>query len=381
MKASLPRSQRPVRGRKPTPMPRNLLQVPLKEIFEWALGDKDAGREPNYPVISKYAEALLPEFEHQMVGYATRSRCDAYIDRRQKIVSAHTKAEISYRSAKSEIDTLLTMIRRFATAHGIKDTLATRYERIPVAEVDRTLSRNEIVRLLQACIGKRWSRERKAMVRWTGIKPKRIHLATARQHMARYILMAVLLGTTDGLMRRLKWAPAAKGKAPHSWVDLETRELHRLGPDKPTMSAYHDVPVRIPRFLTWCMRKWRAHDLKHGLPYVLGVDHEMSLRFDAFRVIAHDANLFDVTPATLVDTFAANAMRGAGTSVFGLAIVLGRESRRVKAKYQHFRKDHQEEAIAATRQRPASLNHPSPTSAAPTRTKGRKRRVSDGRAA
>ena len=200
--------------------------------------------------------------------------------------------------------------------------------------------------------------------------------------MARYILLAVMLGAGDALMRHLRWERAGDGEPPHSWLDLETRELHRLGPDAPKLEAYCRVPVRIPRFLIWSLKRWRAHDLRLGLPYVLGVDREITHCFDTFRQIAGQAGV-DATPKTLVDTFAANAMRRRGTSLFGLAIALGRETRRVKAKYRHFRPDFQAEAVEGTNARPASLDCEPPTSeTGGTATPARKRRgVSGGRAA
>jgi integrase len=192
---------------------------------------------------------------------------------------------------------------------------------------DRWLTRSEAARLIWAA----WRYREKQKGLETDRRP--------RQHIARFILVALYTGTRTSAV-----CSAALEQIPgHGWIDLKRGVFYRRPAGK-RETKKRQPPVPLPDRLLAHLRRWK----RNGQRYAVEWDQAPIKRIS--KALAHavgDAKLGpDVVPHTLRHTTATWLMQ-AGTDVWEAAGYLGMTVEMLSARYGHHHPDHLSDARTA----------------------------------
>jgi integrase len=192
---------------------------------------------------------------------------------------------------------------------------------------DRWLTRSEAARLIWAA----WRYREKQKGLETGRHP--------RQHIARFILVALYTGTRAGAVCGAALEPTPG----HGWIDLKRGVFYRR-PASKRETKKRQPPVPLPGRLLAHLRRWRGN----GQRFVVEWDHAPIKRISkAFARTVDDARLGpNVIPHTLRHT-AATWLMQAGTDVWEAAGYLGMTVEMLSARYGHHHPDHLSSAKTA----------------------------------
>jgi integrase len=260
---------------------------------------------------------LLAGFGNRYLSEINGALCRAYAEERNS------------GGARRELEDL-----RAAIGHYHKEGLCREVPRVwlpphpPPRE--RWLSRSEAARLLWAA----W--------RFRGIQFGR-PCFLSRQHVARFILVALYTGTRSGAI-----CGSAFSRSPNfGWIDTERGLFHRR-PARRAETKKRQPPIPLPNRLLAHLRRWeRRGDLSpvsfNGRP--------IGRMNTAFRRVALDAGLPDVTPHTLRHT-AATWLMQAGVDPWAAAGYLGMSLITLTRTYGHHHPDHLKSARDAIGRRP-----------------------------
>jgi integrase len=192
---------------------------------------------------------------------------------------------------------------------------------------DRWLTRSEAARLIWAA----WRYREKQKGLETDRRP--------RQHIARFILVALYTGTRAGAV----CGAALESTPGHGWIDLKRGVFYRR-PASKLETKKRQPPVPLPGRLLAHLRRWK----RNGQRFVVEWDHVPIKRISkAFAHTVGDAGLGpDVIPHTLRHT-AATWLMQSGTDVWEAAGYLGMTIEMLSARYGHHHPDHLSSARTA----------------------------------
>jgi integrase len=170
-----------------------------------------------------------------------------------------------------------------------------------------------------------------------------------RQHVARFILIAVYTGTRAGAV----CAAALEPTEGRGWIDLE-RGIFFRRPEGERETKKRKPPVPLPQRLLAHLRRWHACGQRSAVEW----NGEAVKDCDkAFRNVAYAAGLPDVTPHVLRHT-AATWLMQAGADVWQSAGYLGMTVETLQNRYGHHHPDYLDGARSvfdlAPAQRPSS---------------------------
>ena len=153
----------------------------------------------------------------------------------------------------------------------------------------------------------------------------------SRQHVARFILVALYTGTRAGAVCGAALEPT-EGKG---WIDLESGIFYRR-PAGERETKKRRPPVPLPNRLMVHLRRWRKLGQRYAVEWnghpVRDVDR-------AFRAVARSARLPWVTPHVMRHT-AATWLMQLGTPKWEAAEYLGMTPRQLDETYGHHHPDH-----------------------------------------
>ena len=182
----------------------------------------------------------------------------------------------------------------------------------------------------------RWiTRSEAAQLIWSAWRFREVQFGkvgrASRQHIARFILVALYTGTRAGAV----CSAAFKRSPAYGWIDTERGVFHRR-PESRAETKKRQPPVPLPPRLLAHLRRWeRRGDLApvtwNGRP-VLRI-------IKAFRRLADDVGFSDVTPHTLRHT-AATWLMQAGVDMWSAAGYLGMSVVTLTRVYGHHHPDH-----------------------------------------
>jgi integrase len=184
---------------------------------------------------------------------------------------------------------------------------------------DRWCTRSEVARLL-------WSA-------WRFRERQRGRLTTrrSRQHVARFILVALYAGTRAGAVCTAALEPT-EGKG---WIDLDKGIFYRR-PAGARETKKRRPPVPLPQRLSAHLRRWHRRGQRFAVEWNGKAVHDLD---KAFRNAARAAKLPDVTPHTLRHTAATWQMQ-AGTDPWQAAEYLGMTLETLLEHYGHHHPDY-----------------------------------------
>jgi integrase len=309
--------------------------------------DSDAAEVKIADVLRLYMEDCAPQ---QAAPLNTIRRCETLMD----FWGERTLADVSGRTcrdyadwrnkpaARRELEDFRAAIRYHRKEglcrHIVEVTLPQRG-----AARDRWLTRSEAARLIWAA----WRYREIQKGHATGRK--------SRQHIARFILVALYTGTRAGAVCAASLMPATNT----GWIDLERGVFHRRAAGERETNK-RKPPVRVPLRLLAHMRRWHANGQRfavewNGKPVTTGVEK-------AFKNAIIDANerlrtqrrgrggrktvepiTGNVTPHTLRHT-AATWLMQRGTDLWEAAGYLGMTTETLEHTYGHHHPDFQSQA-------------------------------------
>lgn len=256
-------------------------------------------------------EALLTFWGERRLSDVTGRTCREYVQFRAKPV------------ARRELEDL-----RSAINYHRKEGYCREIVEVTLPDAaqprDRWLTRSEAARLIWAAWRYREVQKGKA----TGRR--------SRQHVARFILVALYTGTRAGAVCGASLGPVQGS----GWIDLERGVFYRKAAvDRSTKKR--QPPVQIPVRLLAHMRRWHANGQTYavewlGKPVGTGIEK-------AFGRACVDAGLDDVTPHILRHT-AATWLVANGTPFEKAADFLGMTIETLTRVYRHHAPGFQQEA-------------------------------------
>lgn len=181
----------------------------------------------------------------------------------------------------------------------------------------------------------RWlTRDEAARLIWAAWRFREAHgkdIRASRQHIARFILVALYTGTRSGAV-----CSAAFGRSPSfGRIDTERGVFHRR-PESRAETKKRQPPVPLPPRLLAHMRRWER---RGDLAPVTWNGRPVERMKRAFANVAAGAGLPDVTPHTLRHT-AATWLMQAGVDMWSAAGYLGMSVVTLTRVYGHHHPDH-----------------------------------------
>ena len=282
-------------------------------------------------------------------------------------------ASVKHSTVTKELEFLRALRNRFVAAHDLQWPPANLGKlKSRRGKPAKPLTRSDLAALLWAtrgCVLRSEVDRRGSALRPANFGPPTDgrslrKLKRARRHIGRLILLAYYTGSGGDCASRLRWEGDPRGE--ESFVDLETGQLYRLGPDAaPGKQAGMGVSI-CPRLMFHLLR-WHAIDEREGHERIV---HAFNFRNMATgssggfsRVCVDAAAPEHVTLKMLGEATAAELMRK-GVSIRSAAIFLGKDTEIVTRRYSEHRDDFHENAREALQRRPKSVRTIPPTSAA-----------------
>lgn len=203
---------------------------------------------------------------------------------------------------------------------------------------DRWLTRSEAARVVRAA----WNYHEVQKGRSTGRR--------SRQHVARFILIALYTGTRASAVCGAALQPTIG----HGYIDLERGLFYRQPPGK-RETKKRQPPVPLPGQLLAHLRRWKRQGQRFAVEW--NGEPVKSIR-KAFASAVKDAGLGeDVIPHTLRHT-AATWLMQAGTDIWQAAGFLGMTVEMLSARYGHHHPDHLSGATRAFKRHREALAEP-----------------------
>jgi integrase len=288
--------------------------------------DRNAAQVRVADVIAIYLQDVVPRHARPLEAI---SRCETLLkfwgERTLEEVTGRTcRAYVEHRGGKPVARRELEDLRA-AIGHHRREGLCREVVDVVLPDKgqprSRWLTRSEAARLIWAAWRYREVQKGKA----TGRR--------SRQHVARFVLVALYTGTRAGAVCGASLYPATHT----GWLDLDAGVFHRRGADE-RQTKKRRPPVRLPDRLVAHLRRWKRNGQRYavewlGEPIGTGVEK-------AFRRACQDAGLESVTPHTLRHT-AATWLMQRGTPAWEAAGFLGMSEQILEHTYGHHHPDFQ----------------------------------------
>ena len=281
-------------------------QIPIADILAIYLRDV-VSRHSRPKETKSRIKALDSFFGDKLLSCVTGETCRAYVAQRS------TDA-----AARRELEDL-----RAAINHHRREGLCDKIVEVVLPPErphrQRWLTRSEAARLI-------WSAWRYREVQKGKQTDRR-----SRQHVARFILVALYTGTRASAV----CGAALQATVGHGWVDLE-RGVYYRRPAGQRETKKRQPTIPLPDRLLAHMRRWK----RNGQRFAVEWNGETVQNIKkAFANVAADAGLGDVTPHVLRHT-AATWLMQAGTDMWEAAGYLGMTVEMLSQRYGHHHPDH-----------------------------------------
>ena len=252
--------------------------------------------------------ALLQFFGEKLLSDISGQLCRAYADHRQAAVAARRELE--------DLRAAINHHRREGLCSAIVEVVLPD----PPPARERWLTRAEAARLIRAA----WRYRETQKGHPTGRR--------SRQHIARFILVALYTGTRAGAVCGAALAPT-EGRG---WIDLARGVFYRRAQGR-LETKKRQPPVPLPAELLGHLRRWKRRGQRFAVEWngrpVVSISK-------AFASVVRDAGLDGkVTPHTMRHT-AATWLMQAGTDPWEAAGYLGMTIEMLSQRYGHHHPDH-----------------------------------------
>jgi integrase len=184
----------------------------------------------------------------------------------------------------------------------------------------------------------RWlTRSEAAQLIWAAWRYREVQKGSAtgrrsRQHVARFILLALYTGTRAGAV----CGAALRPTVGRGWIDVDRGVFYRR-PEGERETKKRKPPVPLPPQLHAHLRRWKARGQRFAVEWLREPVTSIS---KAFRAVARAAGLgADVTPHVLRHT-AATWLMQAGTDPWEAAGFLGMSVETLMSRYGHHHPDY-----------------------------------------
>jgi integrase len=281
-------------------------QIPIADILAIYLRDV-VSRHSRPKETKSRIKALDSFFGDKLLSYVTGETCRAYVGQRSTDAAARRELE--------DLRAAINHHRREGLCDKIVDVV------LPPERPHRQrwLTRSEAARLI-------WSAWRYREVQKGKQTDRR-----SRQHVARFILVALYTGTRASAV----CGAALQATVGHGWVDLERGVFYRR-PAGQRETKKRQPTIPLPDRLLAHMRRWK----RNGQRFAVEWNGETVQNIKkAFANVAADAGLGDVTPHVLRHT-AATWLMQAGTDMWEAAGYLGMTVEMLSQRYGHHHPDH-----------------------------------------
>ena len=288
--------------------------IPVADVL--ALYGRDAAPKHSRPrETAQRIAALLGYFGDKVLSDVNGTICRTYVERRGSIAAARRELEDP----------------RAAINHHRREGLCSAIVEVVLPEAsparERWLTREEAARLLWAA----WHYREVQKGKPTGRR--------SRQHIARFILLALYTGTRAGAICGAALQPTVG----RGWIDVARGVFYRR-PEGERETKKRKPPVPLPPELHGHLRRWKRHGQRFAVEWL---GEPVSSIKKAFRAVAEDAGLGpDVTPHVLRHT-AATWLMQAGTDPWEAAGFLGMTVETLMNRYGHHHPDYLSGARAA----------------------------------
>lgn len=282
-------------------------QIPIADVLTVYLADIVPGHSRPKETKARIA-ALDAFFGDRMLSYVTGETCRTYAALRSTDAAARRELE--------DLRAAINHHRREGLCSKVVEVVLP-HERPPR---ERWLTRSEAARLI-------WSAWRYREVQKGKPTDRR-----SRQHVARFILVALYTGTRASAV----CGAALQATVGHGWVDLDRGMFYRR-PAGQRETKKRQPPVPLPDQLLAHLRRWKRRGQRFAVEWnsdpVQSVDK-------AFANVVSAAGLGDdVTPHVLRHT-AATWLMHAGTDLWEAAGYLGMTVEMLSQRYGHHHPDH-----------------------------------------
>ena len=281
-------------------------QIPIADILAIYLRDV-VSRHSRPKETKSRIKALDSFFGDKLLSYVTGETCRAYVAQRS------TDA-----AARRELEDL-----RAAINHHRREGLCDKIVEVVLPPErphrQRWLTRSEAARLIRSA----W--------RYREVQKGKQTDRRSRQHVARFILVALYTGTRASAV----CGAALQATVGHGWVDLERGVFYRR-PAGQRETKKRQPTIPLPDRLLAHMRRWK----RSGQRFAVEWNGETVQNIKkAFTNVAADAGLDDVTPHVLRHT-AATWLMQAGTDMWEAVGYLGMTVEILSQRYGHHHPDH-----------------------------------------
>ena len=281
-------------------------QIPIADILAIYLRDV-VSRHSRPKETKSRIKALDSFFGDKLLSYVTGETCRAYVA--QRLTDA---------AARRELEDL-----RAAINHHRREGLCDKIVEVVLPPErphrQRWLTRSEAARLIRSA----W--------RYREVQKGKQTDRRSRQHVARFILVAIYTGTRASAV----CGAALQATVGHGWVDLERGVFYRR-PAGQRETKKRQPTIPLPDRLLAHMRRWK----RNGQRFAVEWNGETVQNIKkAFANVAADAGLGDVTPHVLRHT-AATWLMQAGTDMWEAAGYLGMTIEMLSQRYGHHHPDH-----------------------------------------
>lgn len=284
---------------------------------------RDAARVPIADILAIYGRDVAAKRSRPIASLARLARLEAGLgglylsDINGETCRAYAQARGSLTAARRELEDL-----RAAIGHCHREGICREIPAVALPEKPpnraRWLTRAEAARLI-------WAAWRFREVQFG------VACRASRQHVARFILVALYTGTRAGAVCGASFIRSpARG-----WIDTRGGMFYRR-PEARAETKKRQPPVPLPPRLLAHLRRWER---RGDLAPVTFNGRPIERMAKAFRHVASDAGLFDVTPHTLRHT-AATWLMLAGVPIWEAAGYLGMSPATLARVYGHHHPDH-----------------------------------------
>jgi len=281
--------------------------IPVSDVL--ALYGRDVVPKHSRPrETAQRIAALLGYFGDKVLSDINGAICRTYVEHRG-----------STAAARRELEDL-----RAAINHHRREGLCSAIVEVILPEASparvRWLTRQEAARLLWAA----WRYRELQKGKPTGRR--------SRQHIARFILLALYTGTRAGAV----CGAALRPTIGRGWIDVACGVFYRR-PDGERETKKRKPPVPLPPALHGHLRRWKRRGQRFAVEWL---GEPVSSIKKAFRAVVEDAGLdTDVTPHVLRHT-AATWLMQAGTDPWEAAGFLGMTVETLMNRYGHHHPDY-----------------------------------------
>ena len=281
-------------------------QIPIADVLALYAADV-APRHARPSETGQRIERLLAFFGDKMLSNINGDLCREFV-----------KTRSTPTAAREDLVTLRAAINHHREEGHCEKVVSVVLPEKPVGR-ERWLTREEAARLLWAA----WRYREVQKGKPTGRR--------SRQHVARFILLALYTGTRAGAI----CAAALDPTEGRGWIDLDKGIFYRR-PAGARETKKRRTPVPLPRRLLTHLRRWKRLGQSFAVEWN---GHPVKDCDKAFRNVAAAAALPDVTPHALRHTAATWQMQ-LGTDPWQAAEYLGMTLKTLLDNYGHHHPDY-----------------------------------------